>query len=951
MITKITSLNTLFSVRLFATFFAISLFYNLNAQVVVGSTTSRNTNNNNTQTFSHEIQAGENRLLLVNVSVFSGNQNRGLSSVSYNGQPLQELVSNAPAGNNRNRIHIYYLINPPVGNHNMVVNFTSGSSGGFRATIGVVNFSGVNQSNPFGNIASDSGNGDDEVELQINTNNTQLVFGAISSRGDIQSANGQTSLFGNNGINNGDADFNAAWRNAGNNNTRIRFLLDDEDRWAMAVIAINRAVCGNSLATHHFRTKTSGDWSNASTWESSVNKSTWCDATLAPTSAAASVEVRTAHIINVDTTSSANNLIISGTLNSNANLQLNGDVIILNGTWDLKDFNGSRINAGGSFEMRDQARITVTGENNFPSNFSNYIAYPTSEVNYAGTNQTVKVLHSFIDNYNGDANSSGNSPSNTVSNNTTPASYGNLILSGNGVKTLSSNYLRILGNFRIENQAKITVNSNQAITIGGIFTNETGLASNVTFEDEASLIQIGNITTAQNSGAITYKRSTNPLKHFDFVYWGSMVENQNLMSMWMTNAGGTFYRYNPNINNWAGVSGNTTMAPGVGYIARARHNSNGWAVGVNGAATVFNTQLIGTPRTGSIEVDVLGDRWNLVANPYPTAIHFREFAKVNNVNLAQNWIHANAYIWTQTTPITNNSYTASDYAVYSGHLATGTRVGNYTAKNHIAAGQAFFVRTKQNATKIAFTDQMKIVKYNYNFTKPGGGKDNNEQEEAVGSSRIWLNFSNASGDFKQIAIVHTPLATNSYEEGIDALAFNGNGNLNFFSVVENNRISIQGRETLNINDEYPLGYQATTSGNYTISLDNFDGQFLNQDVFIVDMLLNVVHNLKSGNYTFNSASGTHLDRFKVKYYDETLSVSNNELTNLVAFTQNNALHIKTSGEILNQIEIFDIQGRTLQTFKNVQQTQVEYPLNISNQIILVKCIDNDGKSTTKKLIF
>ncbi len=951
---KLTYDNTFFSVNLIATLLITTLVFfsgfHGNAQIAVGSTSTETAENVGVGpiTFNHNTANGTNRLLLVGVSVYRGGGNNGVSAVTYGGQSMTLVASLAPNTKETMSVYIFSLVNPPTGNNNVVVTLTGGS-GSMRTIIGATSFTGVHPTDTFGNTNTSQGTSNSASLTIVAESSDQRVYSVVAAgKKDFNGTNvtvgsGQTALWGTNGINNTRGNGNASWRNGANGNVSFTYAMSGTPIWMTAGVVLKPA-CGNSLATHHFRTKATGNWSAASTWESSSNQTFWCDATLAPTSAAASIQILNGHTVTVNANSSANNLTVNGTLTSNANLDLAGDVTIQNGTWNLNEFSANRTTSGGTFTMHENGKIFLTGTNNYPSNFTANIAYPSSEVHYIGNDQTIRALHTFVDNYNGNGNNG------SVQSNNTPASYGKLVLGGNGIKTLSGVYVRVLGNVEVKEQARINVAANQAITLGGTFRNETGSVANVVFEDKGSLIQIGNTTTAQNVGSITYKRATNPLKHLDFVYWGSMVENQTLANMWMTNASETFYRFNPAVNNWTGVAGSTVMASGVGYIARARHNANGWAVGANGAPTVYNTQMVGTPRTGNIEVTVTPDRWNLIANPYPTAIHFREFAKQNNSSLAQSPIQANAYIWTQTTPITNNSYTANDYAVYNGSLLTSTQVGGFTAKNHIAAGQAFFVRTKANAqTTITFTDQMKVIRWNDNFTKPGGGKDN-EQETLENASRIWLNLTNTIGDFKQIAVVHTNIATNGYDDGVDALAFNGNTNMNFFSLVGTTRISIQGRAALDIADQYDLGFQAGTAGNYTISLADFDGQFTNQAVFLVDMLLNTVHNLKTGGYTFNTASGVHLTRFKIKYYDEVLSNPVAELQNLVAFTNNQTLHIKTGGETLDQVEVFDIQGRTLQTFKNIQQMQVAFPLPIATQVILVKCTSTDGKTTTKKLM-
>ena len=89
----------------------------------------------------------------------------------------------------------------------------------------------------------------------------------------------------------------------------------------------------------------------------------------------------------------------------------------------------------------------------------------------------------------------------------------------------------------------VVINSNHTLKV----TNEiTVTGGSLTFENNASLIQVNNIT---NTGNITYKRTTSVLaNNYDFVYWGSPVIDQKLGTIWMaSNWNDTFYNFNTSI--------------------------------------------------------------------------------------------------------------------------------------------------------------------------------------------------------------------------------------------------------------------------------------------------------------------------------------------------------------------------------------------------------------------
>lgn len=68
-----------------------------------------------------------------------------------------------------------------------------------------------------------------------------------------------------------------------------------------------------SLSTDYFRSSTSGNWSSASTWESSSDNNSWQAATLIPTNSAAFVTIQTGHTISIDASTTASYVDIEGT--------------------------------------------------------------------------------------------------------------------------------------------------------------------------------------------------------------------------------------------------------------------------------------------------------------------------------------------------------------------------------------------------------------------------------------------------------------------------------------------------------------------------------------------------------------------------------------------------------------------------------------------------------------
>ncbi len=99
-------------------------------------------------------------------------------------------------------------------------------------------------------------------------------------------------------------------------------------------------------ATDYFRSNvTSGNWTTPSSWQSSLDNSTWYTSTLAPTSAANTITIRTGHTIQVNTTVTLDQTIVIGKLEI---LDI-GTLSIQNGTGtDLIIQNGGELNTNSA---------------------------------------------------------------------------------------------------------------------------------------------------------------------------------------------------------------------------------------------------------------------------------------------------------------------------------------------------------------------------------------------------------------------------------------------------------------------------------------------------------------------------------------------------------------------------------------------------------------------------
>ncbi|TPG36267.1 calcium-binding protein [Flavobacterium pectinovorum] len=481
----------------------------------------------------------------------------------------------------------------------------------------------------------------------------------------------------------------------------------------------------------------------------------------------------------------------------------------------------------------------------------------------------------------------------------------------------------------------------------GIEFSYLGLGTLV-LEDSASLYQSDDDMI--NTGIIHFKRKTNPVGRYDFTYWSSPVENQKLIDVSPNTLIDKYESYDSLTKSWKIEQPSHSMIVGKGYIIRAPQDFS------ITERSVFEATFKGIPNNGKIEVNLGGTgSYNLVGNPYPSAVDANIFLTNNTLK-----IKGALYFWTHNTPITNYKYTADDYATYNllggvGTAATNLGINNTEPKGTIAAGQSFFLQSKDLGIA-AFTNQMRIIGKNSSFFKPA----NNYKvpsESKVEKHRIWLNLRNNDGAFKQILLGYIKGATNGLDDNYDAENLNGNQFIDFYSIIENKKLVIQGRALpFTEKDSIVLGFKAGIEGNFNFSIDHKDAVFEEIDVFIEDTDLKTIHNLNESPYQFNALKGTFNDRFILRFTNNNkkLGVDNFEYRNndVVIWKKDKAIFITAADQNISEVAVFDISGKTIYKKDKIDSAKLSIQNVFSGrQILLVKVTLENGHSMTKKVPF
>jgi hypothetical protein len=545
-------------------------------------------------------------------------------------------------------------------------------------------------------------------------------------------------------------------------------------------------------------------------------------------------------------------------------------------------------------------------------------------------------------------------PTNTwngsVWSNGTPTAAQKLVFSGNFSSTGN-----ISGCSCSVTSGAVVFNTGHTLAIANeVIVNPGG---SLTFENNASLVQTN--PSAVNAGNITYKRKTTPLKQYDYTYWSSPVNNATLGQL-ATNS--MFYSFNPNINNYVAQTASDIMINGVGYIARAPQNL------VYNPTQIVETSFVGVPNNGNIATTItksaVGTN-NLIGNPYPSAIDIDLFI-TDPIN--SELVNGTIFLWTHNTAITNNNYTANDYAKYNLTGGVGTGVGTMALTGgpvptgKVAAGQAFFIEANTDLAvgssfDASFKNSMRVSGNNDQFFRTNSPLTNNDEgavSQLLEKHRLWVSLSNSEGAYNQMLVGYIENATNNIDRLFDGKTSPVGNPVAIYTIVGTTDLSIQGKSLpFSVDDIVPFAYATTINGELTISLDNFDGIFDNQNVYLLDKSTGIYHDLKSENYTFMSASGIFTDRFELRYTTQSLETNNPIIADndIKVVSNNNEVSVYCQATAISKVEIFDVLGKQLYKKDNLETNVLEgIQLQSAPQMLLVKVTLNNGQAYTKKTL-
>src|SRR5690606_9763305 len=379
----------------------------------------------------------------------------------------------------------------------------------------------------------------------------------------------------------------------------------------------------------------------------------------------------------------------------------------------------------------------------------------------------------------------------------------------------------------VTENGSLTISANKTFTVKGqVINNST--SNDFVIESNGILLQIDEV---ENQGAITVERASTPMYRLDYTIWSSPVSGmllRDFSDVSIAGGSGTLWNrvYTLGDNAWDQVWASqqafesdytSTFAKAKGYMYRAK---NVWVTRNSGNPAEIDLGVFtGVPNNGTISINT-PFMFNAIGNPYPSPIDGNDLLGAGATGL---------YFWTNTnTPEADGTYQSNNWAYYNQTGGTGVQIGDVGVPilipdGIIQPGQGFVAGTTEDVNQITFNNEMRMSTNGSFFRQMS-----NERH------RFWLNLSDEMAVYNQILVGYMENATQDVDAGIDAEMFAYEGNA-IYSIIDNNeeKFVIQGRSLpFTDADVVKLGFRAIESGSFSISLNNFDGIFEQENLIV-----------------------------------------------------------------------------------------------------------------------
>lgn len=270
--------------------------------------------------------------------------------------------------------------------------------------------------------------------------------------------------------------------------------------------------------------------------------------------------------------------------------------------------------------------------------------------------------------------------------------------------------------------------------------------------------------------------------------------------------------------------------PARGYFI-VGNSSNKYNFKVNNGA-MNNGDLTANIYGSSTAVLTGSNDWNLISNPYPSALSINNFLSTNSGTIANA-----VYLYNPGSGMN----TSSSYTTY-----------NSTDGKYIASCQGFYVDASTSTDGLVGT---------VSFSNSMRSNTNDDFRSILSYFGVYLKASNANQVEDQTRVYFDLDAQEGLDSKFDAIKLENSG-FNLSSKAGGKHLVFNGLPALTTTTTVvPLHFQTSENSVFTISLDSLIGSFSNKDVLLEDRYMRKFYDLKYQECQFASQPKEWTNRF------------------------------------------------------------------------------------------
>lgn len=504
-------------------------------------------------------------------------------------------------------------------------------------------------------------------------------------------------------------------------------------------------------------------------------------------------------------------------------------------------------------------------------------------------------------------------------------------------------------NITIDNPSGVTLNSAGATTIGGDLTINPlkvfAVAPNRHLTMSGNIINNGGtsglVLQSDATGTASLIHSTDnvlatvqrymPGATEVFHFLSSPCRHQSFDASWFppgtwgNGVGFDLYIWNEpkkcwyylNTSNWNTVHPQKEAVPAHGYLYASQ--------GVN-----YTRGFVGAMNNGPVSIAITKtsgtlEGFNLVGNPYPSAIDWAASSGWTRSDLLASGLGIDMWIWNPSS---------SNYGVYNS--SDGDGEGTNGVGRFIASGQGFFVRASAASGSFGMDNSVRVHNSDPSIFKSGTVKRNTvnltvKSSAGLGADEVMLRFGNER---------------------------NMQGAAKLFSKVETapSLYMIDGKENFSTycystpesNPSVPVAFKAGENGLYTISVrcDEFHIPSLKLE----DRKTHFIHDLRNGGpYKFKASKDDNPNRFVLHFAPQVPTPDKSMPAQVYAHERMLVVDLElVTGE--TNVEVFDLMGRKIMQGK--VQGEAIHKLNLDAKTgVVIVVLKNPGGMLSQKVMW